>query len=95
MWFSPPFDFGRSMGETEPGAREAAGKQPQRGVLAVTVRVIQTISSAEMMISAMPMIVSTKKLLHHRIPIGGPTCAGSCGPHDRESSERAAPRASP
>src|SRR5580765_2778917 len=49
--------------ETEPGAgsrRRESQAGAQRGVLAVTVRVIQTISSAEMMISAMPMIVSTK-----------------------------------
>ena len=55
----------------EPEPRES----PQRGVLAMTVRVIQAISSAEMMISAMPTTVSTEWLLHHRIPIGGPTCA--------------------
>jgi hypothetical protein len=41
----------------------------------MTVRVIQAISSAEMMISAMPTTVSTEWLLHHRIPVGGPTCA--------------------
>jgi hypothetical protein len=36
---------------------------PQRGVFEVTVRVIQAISSAEMMISAMPTTVSTEWLL--------------------------------
>jgi hypothetical protein len=41
----------------------------------MTVRVIQAISSAEMMISAMPTTVSTEWLLRHRILIGGPTCA--------------------
>ena len=34
----------------------------------MTVRVIQAISSAEMMINAMPTTVSTEWLLHHRIP---------------------------
>jgi hypothetical protein len=53
----------------------APGQAPQRGVFDVSVRVIQTISSAEMMISAMPTTVSTEWLLHHRILIGGPTCA--------------------
>jgi hypothetical protein len=64
-------------------------------VLAVTVRVIQTISSAEMMISAMPTTVSTERLLHHRIPIGGPTCAGSCGPCIRKSRNRRGRAAAP
>jgi hypothetical protein len=44
-------------------------------VFEVTVRVIQAISSAEMMINAMPTTVSTEWLLHQRILIGGPTCA--------------------